>query len=70
MFDDLSKKKQEKALKNGYIALFSERETMQEAYDYALNIVTAIEAKNRNAVLTAIHILTNTHAVIAADSDG
>jgi hypothetical protein len=41
-----------------YTPLFGERDTVKEAYDYAMAIAKASD--NPPAVLTAIHVLMNT----------
>lgn len=46
-----------KAIRNG---MFGDRKTLQEAYDYALNIANASE--NPAAVITAVQVVVNTLA--------
>ena len=43
-----------------YSPLFAERDTLKEAYDYAMEIAKASE--NPAAVTTAIHVMMNTIA--------
>ena len=45
-----------------YSPLFAERDTLQEAYDYAMEIAKASE--NPAAVTTAIHVMMNTIAKV------
>jgi len=44
-----------------YSPLFAERDTIRQAYDELVNVVT--DGDNSNAVLTAVHILLNSIAV-------
>ena len=46
-----------KAIRNG---MFADRKTLQEAYDYALNIANASE--NPAAVIAAVQVVVNTLA--------
>ena len=54
---------QEKAAKFGYHGLFGHRETLQEAYDYAMQLIDTIPPEDRIAVMTGLHVLMNTIAI-------
>ncbi len=47
----------------GYIGMFSDRKTMQEACTYSLEIADLCAAANKAHVVTAIHVMLNTHAL-------
>jgi hypothetical protein len=69
LFDDLTEENQEKAMEMGYFGFFSERDSVQEAYNYALSIAEAC-GDDKPWVITAIQVLVNTYAVqIAKDED-
>ena len=44
------------------VPLFATRETVKEAYDYAMEVAHACGVDNKMAVITAIHVLMNTIA--------
>lgn len=62
-FNDLNDKQKEQATKYGYHGLFAERETSQEAYDYARKVIDAIPEDCRLHVTTAVQVVINTLAV-------
>lgn len=44
----------------GYHGLFSDRESIQEAYNYAMNVADCLCESDRVAAMTAIQVLHNT----------
>jgi len=70
MFKDLNTQQKKVAQAAGYHGLFAERETVKEAYDYAMMIVEALPSECKAHVVTAIHVLLNTIAVNRAEGWG
>ncbi len=52
----------EEAVRYGYHPIFAERKNMQKAYEYALGIAEAC-GDDKVHVITAIHVMLNTHAL-------
>lgn len=42
------------------VELFADRDTMQEAYDYAMNVANSFDGRDRVAIITVVHVLLNT----------
>ncbi|KKN66726.1 hypothetical protein LCGC14_0468370 [marine sediment metagenome] len=55
----------EEAVRYGYHPIFALRENMKEAYDYALSVGEAC-GSDKAHVITAIHVMLNTHALAIA----
>ncbi len=45
------------------VGLFATRETIEEAYEYAMTITNALPPQERPAVITALHVVLNTVAL-------
>ncbi len=54
---------EQEATRFGYLGLFSHRETMGGAYNYAMGIVKAIPDSAAAHVITAIQVMVNTYAL-------
>lgn len=65
-FYSLSPTQQDYAMAHGYVGLFAQRETLNEALEYAYKLAEATE--NSMAVLTAVHVVLNTVALLDASA--
>jgi hypothetical protein len=59
-YHDLPQHEKDQLKKLGYYPLFADRDTPQEAYDYAMDI--AKNAREEAHIVTAVHVLLNTLA--------
>jgi hypothetical protein len=65
-FAELGEQGQERAKRLGYCGLFSHRETLQDASDYALEILKncAVDPGDNIALLTGLAVITNTAVLL------
>lgn len=61
LFKNLTEEQKERAIRKGYVGLFAERDTIQEAYNYALEM--ANQSEDTPWITTAICVLVNTYAI-------
>lgn len=69
MFKDLTVTENRKAKDMGYMPLFAERETVQEAYDYMMRIIDRMLPGDKQAAITGFHVFINTMAVQSAKEE-
>lgn len=62
-YRDLSPEQANVANELGYMGMFAERDTLQEAYNYADKLIQSLKETDRVGMYTALHVLVNTYAV-------
>ena len=58
-----------KAARYGYVGLFAHRDTIQEAYNYAVSSTLNMCDVDKVAATVAIQVLQNTHAILKAQQE-
>jgi len=69
-FRDLTPEQQQAAIKKGFVGMVSERETVQDAYNYAIRVAEGCCDSCKVYVMTALQVLVNTYAVILSADEG
>ena len=59
-FYEIDEKLQERAEKLGHCAMFADKESLQEANEYALEVLNTLHGDARIAALTAYQVMFNT----------
>lgn len=62
-YEELTEEQKAKAKSLGYVGMFANKDTLQEAYDHAMSITASLSPGDRTAATLAIHILMNTYAI-------
>jgi hypothetical protein len=59
----MTEAEKEAARKRGWLPMFAHRDSVSEAYTYAMDVAVTLCSKDKAAAITAIQVLVNTYAL-------